>query len=175
MGRHKSWVSRRLALVERLCSEAQQDLQLGFLSTTAAREIQRLPRGNQLEVLDVVRRESLTTSDARLLVDAFLGCAGRSQQEFVLKNPRDALAQQGAEAQSAYDPRLSPAANRILRRLRLLLELLTRMDGWLRTQGRAEITERDLTILQGDLNKLVSECDDVAEAARDFMRAGAPR
>ncbi len=175
LGRHKSWVSRRLALVERLCPEAQTDLQLGFLSTTAAREIQRLPRGTKGEVLDVVRRESLTTADSRLLVDAFLACAGRSQQEFVLKKPREAIAQQGAEAQSAYDPRLSPAANRSLRRVRLLLELLTRMDGWLRTQGRAEITERDLAILQGDLEKLARECRDVAESAGDFLNVRASR
>lgn len=171
LGRHKSWVSRRLSLVERLCPEARQDLQLGFLSTTAAREIHRLPRGNQSEVLDVVRRESLTTADTRILVDAFLSCAGRSQQQFVLENPREALAQQGAATEAAYDPRLSPGANRILRRLRLLLELLTGMDGWLRTRGRAEVTESDLAILGEDLRKLVRECRDVAEASEDFASA----
>ena len=37
LGRHKSWVCRRLALVEKLSNEAREDLRLGLLSTTAAR------------------------------------------------------------------------------------------------------------------------------------------
>ena len=36
LGRHKSWVCRRLALVEKLAGEAREDLRLGLLSTTAA-------------------------------------------------------------------------------------------------------------------------------------------
>src|SRR5258708_18858700 len=35
LGRHKSWVCRRLALVEKLAGEARQDLRLGLLSGTA--------------------------------------------------------------------------------------------------------------------------------------------
>src|SRR5262249_12975080 len=34
LGRHKSWVSRRLALVEKLVDEARADLRLGLLSVT---------------------------------------------------------------------------------------------------------------------------------------------
>jgi ParB-like chromosome segregation protein Spo0J len=59
LGRHKSWVCRRLALLERLAPQARQDLQLGLLSPTAARQLLRLPAGNQLEVLECMRRESL--------------------------------------------------------------------------------------------------------------------
>ena len=36
LGRHKSWVCRRLALVEKVSNEAREDLRLGLLSTTAA-------------------------------------------------------------------------------------------------------------------------------------------
>ncbi len=39
LGRHKSWVCRRLALVEKLTNEAREDLRLGLLSTTAARAL----------------------------------------------------------------------------------------------------------------------------------------
>ncbi|MEZ6152463.1 MAG: hypothetical protein R3C09_20375 [Pirellulaceae bacterium] len=31
LGRHKSWVNRRLALIERLCSEARESLRLGLI------------------------------------------------------------------------------------------------------------------------------------------------
>jgi transposase len=46
-GHDKSWVSRRLMLAERLDPELQEQIRLGLLSATVAREISRLPRGNQ--------------------------------------------------------------------------------------------------------------------------------
>ncbi len=47
LGRHKSWVCRRLALLERLAAEAKDDLRLGLLSPTAARQLTRLPAGQR--------------------------------------------------------------------------------------------------------------------------------
>ena len=44
--RHKSWVCRRLALLEKLSTDVRQDLEVGLLSATAAWEIARLPAGN---------------------------------------------------------------------------------------------------------------------------------
>ncbi|PYT25378.1 MAG: hypothetical protein DMG57_25470 [Acidobacteria bacterium] len=55
LGRHKSWVCRRLALIERLGAKAREELHVGLLSPTAARQIVRLPQGNQAEVLDAAR------------------------------------------------------------------------------------------------------------------------
>src|SRR5438094_7969467 len=57
LGRHKSWVCRRLALIERLGPKAKDELRVGLLSPTAARQIVRLPQGNQAEVLEAIRRE----------------------------------------------------------------------------------------------------------------------
>ena len=74
LGRHKTWVCRRLALLEKLAPQARQDLQLGLLSVTAARELLRLPHGNQLELLECLRRESLTTGEIREVVDLLLAC-----------------------------------------------------------------------------------------------------
>src|SRR4051812_15183924 len=51
LGRHKSWVCRRLALVEKLAQDVRDDLRLGLLSATAARSLVRLPAGNQAEVV----------------------------------------------------------------------------------------------------------------------------
>jgi len=169
LGRHKSWVCRRLALIERLCVEAKEDLQLGFLKPTAARELQRLPCGNQAEVLQVVRRESLNTAETRLLVDAFLSCTSRKQQEFVLTRPREALTQERGEGQSAHDPRLSAAGNRLARRLHLLLELLPRLEGWLRSRGHADLTSSDFVHLDPALSQLNCEVRSFSEALVDFL------
>ncbi len=71
-GRHKSWVNRRLLLVESLCKEAQVAVRLGLLSATNARELCRLPRGNQAEVAEVVTRRGLTKRQTTRLVDALM-------------------------------------------------------------------------------------------------------
>jgi hypothetical protein len=65
LGRHKSWVHRRLALLERLCDQAQEDLRLGLLSVTAARQFVRLPAGNQLEALGVWPRDDTARTRPR--------------------------------------------------------------------------------------------------------------
>ena len=52
LARHKSWVCRRLAMMEKLCAAAQEDLRLGLLSPTMARQLVRLPAGNQQGALE---------------------------------------------------------------------------------------------------------------------------
>ncbi len=71
-GRHKSWVNRRLLLAEGLCDEVQADLRLGVVSTTVAREVARLPRGNQREVAKVAARSGLTVRQTGQLVEQWL-------------------------------------------------------------------------------------------------------
>ncbi len=71
-GHHKSWVNRRLMLVESLCEDAQTAVRLGLLSATSARELCRVPRGNQAEVARVVTRRGLTKRQTVQLVDAVL-------------------------------------------------------------------------------------------------------
>jgi ParB-like chromosome segregation protein Spo0J len=82
-GRHKSWVHRRLQLAEGLCDEVQADLRLGLLSTTVAREVARLPRGNQREVATAVVQRGLTTRQAARLVERWLSATdakGRARE-----------------------------------------------------------------------------------------------
>src|SRR5580692_8463085 len=93
LGRHKSWVCRRLALIERLGPKAKDDLRVGLLSPTAARQVVRLPEGNQAEVLEAIRREALNTAELTGVVDLWLRCSERRQQQYLLQHPREALSQ----------------------------------------------------------------------------------
>ena len=108
LGRHKSWVCRRLALVEKLAEEVKAELRLGLVTPTAARALVRLPAGNQAEVLAAQRREGLTTDELAGVVDLLLATKGREQQEYVLHQPRQALAQAQREGGWSRDPRLEP-------------------------------------------------------------------
>ena len=168
LGRHKSWVNRRLALLEKLAEEAKEDLRLGLLSPTTARELVRLPAGNQVEALASSRQHSLGTSELRGVVDLILGSSGRTQVKFVLEQPREALRQAKQLPTMSWDPRLSSAGNRLNRLLSQLLEQLSRMETWLGRRGRAELTLGDRAALRPGLERLAVDARQVGELAEDL-------
>lgn len=72
LGRHKSWVSRRIALIERVSDEVQQDIRLGIVSVSVGREVARLPRGNQKEAVAAVIKHRFTARETAKLVSCLL-------------------------------------------------------------------------------------------------------
>ena len=169
LGRHKSWVCRRLALIERLGSKARDDLRVGLLSPTAARQIVRLPEGNQGEVLDAARREALAGAELTGLVDLWLGCANASQQQYILAHPREALSQAKGLLHAVRDPRLSEAGNQLWKRIGLLLDVLGRMEVWLAHHGRSGLTAEDRLLLTPRFEKLARDAGSVAALSSDLV------
>lgn len=118
LGRHKSWVCRRLSLAERLSETVAGDVRAGLLSSTVAREVARLPRGNQADVATSIHQHALTSHEAARLVTLFAGTKGAAQQRYVLDQPREALsAQRPREPAPARDPRLGPETQALVQRL----------------------------------------------------------
>jgi ParB-like chromosome segregation protein Spo0J len=116
LGRHKSWVSRRLMLVERLSEEAQSDVRVGLISTSMVRELVRLPRGNQAEVAVAIHRHGLTVRQGAQFVTLFEKAKDRHEQQALLEGPRQALERYGPKVTMApVDPRLSSTVNRLRR------------------------------------------------------------
>lgn len=72
LGRHKSWVCRRLILVEALDPAVQADVRLGLLAPRAAMAVGQLPCGNQHAAAGVVIRRGLTVRQTELLVAELL-------------------------------------------------------------------------------------------------------
>jgi len=167
--RHKSWVCRRLALVEKLAEPARADLSLGLLSVTAARSLVRLPAGNQTDALATRHREKLTAAELDGVVDLLLAAHGQTHQKYILEQPRQALQQARQETGWAFDPRLSQAGNRIARRLADVLEGLGRMETWLRSQGRAGLTPCDRLVLTPGFDRLARDAQSVAVLAQDLI------
>ena len=173
LGRHKSWVSRRLALVEKLADEARVDLRLGLLSVTAARALVQLPAGNQAEVLATLRREQLTAAELAGLVELWQAAASRPQQEYLLEQPRQALAQARRESRWSWDPRLSRTGNRLSRRLGQVLDGLASLENWLRQHGCADLSVLDRTLLAPAFTRLAHDARSVAVLAEDLNGEGA--
>jgi|WetSurMetagenome_2_1015567.scaffolds.fasta_scaffold144757_2 ParB-like chromosome segregation protein Spo0J len=89
-GRHKSWACRRIALCERLSDEAIEEIRLGLLGFSAAREIGRLPRGNQPQALRCVHKHRLSSRETTQLVGRLLQSPQWEHENF-LSLPLDIL------------------------------------------------------------------------------------
>lgn len=126
LGQHKSWVCRRLALLEKLSTEVKEELRLGLLGPALARQLVRLPPGNQEAVLALTRRQTLTAQEVSGVIDLLQG-ASAEQAAFVLSKPRQALAQTRSMPVALRDPRLSRAGNWLARHLTQALEALVRI------------------------------------------------
>lgn len=170
LGRHKSWISRRLALIERLCDEARESLRLGLMTPTQARHLTRLPRGNQKAVMASATDAALTSRELSDVVDLLTASSTTEQQDFVLTKPREALRQSQADYVHQWDPRMSASGNRVAKRLTLLLDCTAKMNTWLRYTGRAELQAVDREPLTSGFVKLQQEASLLSEATADFLK-----
>jgi hypothetical protein len=173
LGQHKSWVCRRLALLEKLSVAVKEDLRLGLLGPALARQLVRLPAGNQEAVLALTRRQTLTAQEVSGVIDLLEG-ASAEQAAFVLAQPREALAQARGLPAALRDPRLSRAGNWLAKQLTQALGVLTRLEQWLRTPGERELSARDRRIVEPVLARLGEQASLVAELVLgpDGARAG---
>lgn len=162
LGQHKSWVCRRLALLEKLSEAVKEELRLGLLGPALARQLVRLPAGNQEAVLALTRRQSFTAEEVSGVIDLLQG-ASEEQAAFVLARPRQALAQTRNPPVALRDPRLSHAGNWLARHLTQALEALVRVESWLRTPNERELRAGDREVLEPLLTRVGDQAGTVAE------------
>ena len=87
LGRHKSWVCRRLMMIERLDETLQEDMRLGLVSATLAQELARLPRGNQSRVAMALRGHGFSARRAAPIINRALRCRNEAELSALLRNP----------------------------------------------------------------------------------------
>jgi ParB-like chromosome segregation protein Spo0J len=178
LGRHKSWVCRRLMLVERLSEQVQSDVRVGLVSVATAREIARLPRGNQGELAVAVHRHGLTSRDASLLVTLFEKTTDRSEQQALLDRPREALEKhRGGPAMAHYDPRLSARTNRLRRLLISTLDRAMRLSQALCDSDMSSWTTAERSLLDPLLRRAMGSvghlCDELRDVGTSLERSDA--
>ena len=160
LSRHKSWVSRRIGLVERLHPELVEQIRDGILPPGAARRLLALPAGNQLELATVVMHHGLGSQETEMLVRLWKN-ADPAVRDYLLTQPRAALANaQASDPEHPSDPRLTPRGQRLERHLRILQGVSVRTRQMLRPSP----TEEDLRILAGDLESTRSSLSSLVEA-----------
>lgn len=90
LGRHKSWVCRRLSLVEQLSEEIVEHLKLGLITITIGRELARLPRGNQPGALQTILKYHFDSRETSRLI-ALLLKEPRWNHDAILRFPEPIL------------------------------------------------------------------------------------
>ena len=147
LNRHKSWVSRRIGLIERLHPELVEQIREGILLPGAARRLLALPAGNQLELATVVMHHGLGSQETELLVQLWKN-AEAPVRDYLLAHPHEALKHARAgEPKEPPDPRLTPRGQQLQRYLRILQGAAPRTLQMLRPAP----AEEDLQVLACDL------------------------
>lgn len=118
LGRHKSWVCRRIALIERLCDEGRNQIQLGLLPISMSRELVKLPRGNQEALLQAICAHRLSCRETGKLVEELQVRPERDHQA-ILQRPREVL-QQDDHLDTTASNMFSPLVRAMHRKLLLM-------------------------------------------------------
>ena len=171
LGRHKSWVCRRLQLAQRLDSHVVDDIRLGLLSATMGRELVRLPRGNQRRVAEAAHRHGLTTRQTAELVGRCLEAPEGSALDDLLSDPLRFIGARTEPRHSAKDPRLSPGAEAIRRALVRLDETARFTAGTLRKYSPVTLSTADIEALADVVTASIETATTVTELAKQLARA----
>lgn len=161
LGRHKSWVCRRLLLAEQLDAAVQADVRLGLLTPRAALALVALPRGNQKAVADVVARRALTTRQTELLVQDLVDGEPTAMAQ------RLAAWTQGNRAQDPRRPRKARTeADWIAHDITILRNVGARLEARLLATPPGALTEGAEQVIDRGLAGLVPVLDALAKTAR---------
>lgn len=146
LGHSSTWVCRRLALVEKLEPCVRDALRMGQITPGHARELVKLPRGNQQKFTSCVIANNLTTSQTSKLVATYLGSGTKEELTWLLSDPLKAIGPPGAQ-KDIYDCRLGTHGNRLLKTIELLINQSHIFIGQYTSYHTGQLNTSESTIL----------------------------
>jgi ParB/RepB/Spo0J family partition protein len=177
LGRDKSWVCRRLQLAESLETSLQEDLRLGLLSGSVARELARLPRGNQLRAAQAVRDHELTHRQTVRLIERLKGSDDPSARREVLADPLRFIGAEPCSPRAAVsDPRLGEQGNRLRRWLLSWEGISNQLTRTLSRNAPASVPLEEARVLSALIHRALASArrtsDELAALERDTRACG---
>lgn len=91
MERHKSWISRRLAMIRNLAPEVVDDIKLNMLPAGTGPSLARLPRDNQADFTVAIQKHGLKSREIKRLVDIWCKAKDPGIRQCILNSPRQSL------------------------------------------------------------------------------------
>lgn len=163
LGYSAAWVSRRLALVEKLEAVVADELKLGVISMTQAREIMQLPRGNQPEIIKTIIDHQLTTRQTAAIVEELRKAQDRDQQKYILDHPLEVLERDQDNVDPEYDARLSTAGNRLLKTIKIASRQINRLNDETERTALTLFTTMEWMILEPELLRVARRAQQLAD------------
>lgn len=151
VGRHKSWASRRISLVERLNDEVREDMRLGLLTPCVGRELAKLPRGTQKAAAAALVKHRFSTREAVKLI-AHLLSRPRWEHDLILARPWEIVEQK--QPKPAFVTQL------------LSLERICMVV----VEGATTIIPGEATELSGLMNATLASAERAATALKEVIR-----
>ena len=169
LGRHKSWVSRRLLVAEALDEAVQADVRLGLLAPRAASELAQLPRGNQRPAAQLVTRTGLTVRQTAQLVGELLACDSDTARARLISERHEPP---GPRAAPRPARRARTAAEWILADVATVRRAAGRLEGRLLSQPLAVFGPRVAELTAHALMDLLPVLGALGRAIQTTARAG---
>lgn len=166
----KSWVSRRLGMIDRLIPQIQDAIRMGDISVSHGRELIKLPRGNQEQALEVIIREKLSSRECIVLVNKLLKCRNQQEAKQLYQNIRTVI-RQDLNKDKYYDSRLSEHGNRLLKAREILKLEINILGSVLRDVQTERLSSQELAILLPPLSELPTLLGQLTELIKRKLKA----
>ena len=146
--REQSWVSHRLRLIEQLEERLQEDLRLGLMTPSVARELGRLPRGEQMRTAEGVRDQGLLSRQVTRLVRCLLATDKPAARRAILADPGRLVAGDSAPArEKTMDRRLTAGGNELRQSLLCFEGAAARLSSRMLSRGENDLSGEAARVL----------------------------
>jgi ParB/RepB/Spo0J family partition protein len=164
-GYSRSWVSRRLSLIGKMDEDVSSEIMMGTLTSSHARALTKLPRGNQGEIARVITTHGLTSRQSDKLVEAFLIAKDENQQRYILTHPEQILRNDLSDSEEEpYDVRLSSYGNDLMKSIGYVIQSVQIMLSRLGDHRTGMLTETEKVIITPGFGKVSGYADKLKEA-----------
>jgi ParB/RepB/Spo0J family partition protein len=164
-GYSRSWVCRRLSLIDKMDEGISSDIMMGVLTSSHARALAKLPHGNQGEVARVIATYRLTSRQSDVLAEAFLKAKDKDQQRYILTHPEQILRKDQSDSEEKpYDVRLSSYGNDLMQGAGYVIRAVKIMLAKLDDQRTSMLNETEKVIITPGFEKVSGYAKKLTEA-----------
>ena len=164
-GYSRSWVSRRLALIGKMDESVSSEIMMGTLTSSHARALTKLPRGNQGDVARAITSFALSSRQSDKLVEAFLKASDENRQRYILSHPEQALRQDlSLSEEEPYDARLSTYGNDLMQGAGYIIQSVQNLLSRLSDHRAGMLDESEKVIINPGFEKVSAYADKLKDA-----------
>ncbi|MFW5699890.1 MAG: ParB/RepB/Spo0J family partition protein [Bacteroidota bacterium] len=164
-GYSRSWVSRRLSLINKIDERVVSEIKMGAIKSSQARALIKLPRGNQADVARVVTSMNLTSRQSDALVEAFLAAGDEERQRYILAHPEGVFTNREQwPPQDIDDPRLGHYGNDLIKSVRHALSAINQMLPLLQEERMGALKEGEKIIIVPEIKKVQVHAENLIKA-----------